>query len=114
MKNYLQAGDTITYTNTGSTAISSGDPVQIGSLFGVAITDIAATSGTGEVKLCGVFELDKTASQAWTQGALLYWDATNSKATTASSGNKIIGCAWAAATAAATEGQVRLNAATVN
>lgn len=43
-KNYIQAGATIPLKNAGSEDILSGDPVVVGGMIAVAITDIAAGS----------------------------------------------------------------------
>ena len=56
MDNYVQEGEILQFTNTG-TAISSGDPVMMGNIPGVAVTDIAATTGVGSVQIKGVFNL---------------------------------------------------------
>lgn len=99
--NYLQDGDIITYTNAGS-AITAGSPVAIGSLIGVALVDIAASTGTGSVALRGVWTLPKVTGTAWTQGAKLLWDASAGKfdlgSATPATGD-ISGCCVAAAAA---------------
>jgi predicted RecA/RadA family phage recombinase len=55
--------------------------------------------------------LTKAGSQAWTVGALVYWDDTNKRCTTVATGNLLIGAAIAAVDNAAgsTTGRVRLN-----
>lgn len=75
MTNFIQDGDTIEYVNAGS-AISAGDVVVIGKLVGIAVTDIAATTGVGTVSLEGVFNVPKHVGTAFTQGAQLFWDGT--------------------------------------
>ncbi len=98
MTNFIQEGKKIDYANAGS-AIASGDVVQFGSQIGVAVTDIAATTGVGPVLLEGVVELAKVGSQAWSQGDKIFWDHTNSRCTkTASSdADTVIGFAFEAA-----------------
>ena len=49
-------GGSVTYTNAGS-AISSGDIVVMGETIGVALVDIAASGGIGEVAIEGEFTL---------------------------------------------------------
>lgn len=73
---YVQAGDVITYANTGS-AISSGDVVPVGFYgCGVALTDIAATTGIGEVALTGVYRFTRNASDVFTIRQKVWWDAS--------------------------------------
>ena len=43
-----------------------------------------ANAATGEFKTTGVFDMAKTSAQAWTVGALIYWDDTNKVATNSS------------------------------
>ena len=91
--NYIQDGDILDYT--AGAAISAGDVVVIGTIGGVAITDIA-NGATGAVAISGVFRVTK-ATGAVTQGALLYWNATNSNLTTTATGATLVGVAAAAA-----------------
>ncbi|WP_082434895.1 DUF2190 family protein [Pedobacter sp. Hv1] len=101
MKNKIQVGKILDYTNTTGSAITSGSLVIFGILFGVAVTDIAVGE-TGSVEMTGVFEFPK-ASGAITQGAKVYWDATAGNVTTTATSNTAIGgCAEAAATGATT------------
>jgi predicted RecA/RadA family phage recombinase len=72
------AANRVTLTATAVT--TSGQPVLIGSLFGIA--ENAAVIGEPLVLvLNGIFDLTKTASQAWTVGQLIYWDAATSRVT---------------------------------
>lgn len=110
---YVQDGDIMDYANAGS-AIASGAVVAVGNLIGVALADIAATSGVGSVALEGVFTLPKVTGTAWTQGAKLLWDASAGKfdlGTATPATGDISGCcvAFAAAASAATTGLVKLN-----
>jgi len=108
MKNYIAPGGTLQIT--AAAAISSGDGVLQGSIFGVANGD-AASGAECVLSLVGVFELAKTASQAWTLGAKIYWDDTNKNCTTTVGSNKLIGCATDAAASGDEVGNVRLNGA---
>lgn len=113
MKNFVQAGDSITVP--APAAVASGAGVIIGSLFGVA--QAAAASGEDVVLLLeGVVTLPKEPSQAWAVGVRIYWDAAASRCTSTASGNKLIGaCVKAVAGGAGdTIGTVRLNGAAVN
>lgn len=58
-----------------------------------------------------MFELTKIGSQAWTVGALVYWDDANKRCTTVATANLLIGVAAAVEGGAGnTTGLVRLNA----
>lgn len=105
MKNYIQPGENLTVPAPAN--VSAGDPVMVGSLFGVVQGD--ALSGADVVIVTkGVFELTKLEAQAWTVGAKVYWDADNSRTTTVASTNTLIGVAAAAAANPSTTGRVRL------
>lgn len=112
MKNYIAPGDTLEFT--AATAITSGDGVLVGSIFGVATGDVAS-GATGVMKTTGVFDLPKVGSQAWTPGVKVYWDNGNSRCTTAATGNTLIGVAVTAVAGGAndTTGRVRLNGGVV-
>lgn len=104
--NYIQPGDTLELT--APAALASGQGVAVGGFFGVALA--AADSGARvNVALTGVWELPKVSAQAWTEGQLIYWVAADGNATTASSGNTLIGKAAAAAGNPSARGLVRLN-----
>lgn len=109
MTNFIQPGEIMQYSNAGS-AISSGDIVVIGERIGVAMTDIAATSGVGSVSMEGVYSLPKTTSQSWAQGVKLFYDAGTSKLTTTATGNTPAGYAFEAAGTNDTTGLCKLEA----
>lgn len=71
----LRSGDggSITYTNAGS-AIASGDVVVMGSTLGVALDDIAASGGIGEVAIEGEFRLPKVSAAVIAVGDSVFWD----------------------------------------
>jgi len=71
--NFVQDGGVINYSNSGS-AISAGDVVVVGNQIGVALVDIAATSGVGAVAMEGVFDLPKVDAAVIAQGEGLVWD----------------------------------------
>jgi predicted RecA/RadA family phage recombinase len=108
MKNYVQPGATLTLT--APYAVTSGDGLLVGAIFGVATGD-AASGATVEAALTGVFDLTKIGSQAWTVGAKVYWDDTNKRCTTVATDNTLIGVAVDAVAGGAgdTIGRVRLN-----
>lgn len=97
--NYVQDGLTIEFTAAADTA--SGAPVLVGKVVGVALGAVASGE-KGQAATTGVWRLPKAASGAITQGAQLYWDATNSVFTTTASSNTYAGFAWEAAADGAT------------
>ena len=73
MKNFVQEGHRITYTNGGSTTISSGTVLAIGQFLAVACNDIAA-GATGECATRGVYTCPKVSGAVIAQGESLTWD----------------------------------------
>jgi predicted RecA/RadA family phage recombinase len=110
MKNFIAPGNRLTIT--AGADIASGAGVLVGSIFGVAETAIA-NGAQGVIVLEGIVDLPKAPSQAWTVGALIYWDAANSRCTNVAGSLKLIGIAAAAVGGGAgeTTGRVRLNGA---
>jgi predicted RecA/RadA family phage recombinase len=78
MNNFVQDGDVIDFT--AAEDLSSGELVQIGNRVGAALKAIANTE-TGSVRIKGVINAAKTASQAWAVGDKLYLN-TSTKALT--------------------------------
>ena len=105
MASYSQAGCLIDHTP--SAAVAAGAVVLVGDLVTVAPLAIAANA-LGALAVDGVWSIAK-ASGAVTQGALLYWDATNSVVTTTASTHKRAGKAAAAAASDAASVTVVLN-----
>lgn len=108
MKNFVQAGDTLVVPAPYD--LASGAGAQVGQLFGVAVSAVSQGADV-PLKMTGVFDLAKIGSQAWTVGALVYWDNGAKRCTTVAAGNLLIGAAAAAVSNAAanTTGRVRLN-----
>lgn len=111
MKNFIQPGHTITLTApTGG--VTSGTPIKIGQILVVPATTVAEGLPF-EGHVTGVFDLPKVGSQAWVEGALIYFDngADKKHCTTTASGNLLIGVAVAVVGSGAgeTTGRVRLN-----
>jgi predicted RecA/RadA family phage recombinase len=75
--NFVNDGKVITYANTGS-AISSGDVVVVGQQLGIALVDIAATTGTGSVALSGVYSVPKVSAAVIAQGESVIYDVSAS------------------------------------
>jgi len=101
---YRQRGGRLTYTNTGA-AISAGDAVVVGNMVCVALVDIAATTGVGELGTTEVWELAKVSAAVILQGEHVSWDvsaaAVDDTAFTGAAGDLLnFGVAWEAAGAA--------------
>lgn len=74
-KNYVQAGEVVDFTNGTGSDIASGDVVPMGSLIGVAITDIP-DGETGAVGVEGVWEMPKVSAAVIAAGETVTWDAS--------------------------------------
>jgi predicted RecA/RadA family phage recombinase len=110
MKNYVQPGNTITLT--APYAVTSGDGLLVGAIFGVA-AGTAILGDPVETAVEGVYDLKKVASQAWAAGDKIYWDNTAKQTTKTLTSNTLIGVATEAVAGGATDliGRVRLNGA---
>ncbi|MDR6952300.1 putative RecA/RadA family phage recombinase [Ancylobacter sp. 3268] len=95
MKNFVAPGDTLDLTAPAG-GVVSGTAYLLGAL--VAVANFSADAG---VKVAfsrrGVFTLPKATGQAWTEGAVLYWDNTAKNFTTTVSTNTKAAVAVAAA-----------------
>jgi len=105
---FVHDGNSVDYT-PGS-AVTAGDVVVQGELVGVAKVDIPANV-LGALAVSGVFDFPKATGTgtAIAAGANCYWDATNQRATTTASGNKLIGKAVRAAADADATVRIRLS-----
>jgi predicted RecA/RadA family phage recombinase len=110
MKNFVQPGNTITLT--APYAVTSGDGLLVGAIFGVA-AGTAILGDPVETAVEGVYDLKKVASQAWIAGDRIYWDNTAKQTTKTLTANTLIGVATEAVAGGATDliGRVRLNGA---
>ncbi len=107
VKNYIQAGRTVTVPAPTGGALSS-DPVLVGSLFGVAAYT-AAQGAPLEIQTEGVFDLPKAATITFAIGDKVYFDPVAENETSVSSGGtKLIGQALAVAGSTDTLARVRL------
>ena len=110
-KNFVKSGNVINFTvPTGG--VSSGAPLMIGNLFGIAQTD-GAEGASVACAMSGVFEVNKAtgAGDDWAANlfAAVYWDDTNKVFTLVSAGNTKVGAVHAPAGINDTRGQVRLD-----
>ena len=108
MKNFKQAGDTVTVTAPAN--VTSGGGVLVGSLFGIAV-NTALSGADVEIKRTGMFEHAKASAEAWTVGAKVYWDNTNKVFTTTATSNTLAGVAAAVAANPSALGTVLLDGA---
>lgn len=104
-RNFIQAGHNLTIPAPAS--VLSGGVVIAGDIRGVALIDAAAGAPV-DVCVVGCWELPKVAANAFTLGAKVYWNATESLATTTASGNTLLGYAIEAAQADSAAVKVRL------
>jgi predicted RecA/RadA family phage recombinase len=99
---FVNNGKRILYSNTGS-AIVAHDVIAIASgttgRIGIALVDIAATTGTGIVEIAGRHTLPKASGEAFTQLQLLYWDGTQLSGTSTTTSTRAGRAAVAAASA---------------
>jgi predicted RecA/RadA family phage recombinase len=102
---YLQDGEFINYT-PGS-AVAAGAVVVVGDRALPAPRAIAANE-LGSLQTRGVWRLPKLSTDTPAMGAILYWDAGNTRCTTTASTHKIIGHAAKAAGNGDTEVDVLL------
>lgn len=84
----------------------SGEGALVGSLFGVAFTDVAS-GAIANFAIKGVFELAK-AAVAVTQGEAAYWDNTAKVVTNVPTSNTLIGAFTVAAAIGDAKAKVRL------
>lgn len=113
MTTYKKPGRRLPYTNSGS-AITSGSVVPLVAsatvgFIGIAVTDIAATTGTGEVEIGGVHTLAMLSTDTGAIGVVVYWDATNSRLTTTSTSNTLAGKLAAPKTSGQTTADLLVN-----
>ncbi len=110
MKNYVQPGNTVSFTATAD--VVSGAVVIVGALVGIACGDVA-NGAQGEMQVCGVFELPKTSANTPAQFAKAYWNAGAGEVTTTASGNTLIGVFMDALAGGTDVASVRLNGVSV-
>jgi len=74
MKNQIDSGVVVSYTNGTGNDIAAGALVIMGKMAGVAVNDIA-NGATGAVSVKGKYQLTKkTATDVITQGTVLVYD----------------------------------------
>lgn len=102
-KNFVEEGKTVAII--ASAAISSGDLVQVGDVFAVALTDIPQGE-TGDGMTEGVFMLPKLKTDDMKTGKKVYLKSGKVQLTNSGS---LVGVVWADAGTSAEEVPVKLN-----
>lgn len=80
---YWQRGESLDYTNDGTSVIEANTIIAVGSRIGVAGTSINPKE-TGSLHVTGVYEIAKTGSAEIAQGTAVYFDGTGITATAGS------------------------------
>lgn len=106
MKNFIQHG--LTLPLPAPYAVTSGQGVLVGAIFGVAAYD-ALSGETVEIKRDGCFSLPCLGTDTVAVGARLYWDNTNRRLTTTATNNTQVGAAIAAKASGVTTVSVLLD-----
>lgn len=106
---YISQGDVLTLT-APSGGVTVNVPVLIGRMLVIPKNTVAETLAFDGIAR-GVVSVPKVGSQAWTEGANVYWDDTNKYFTTTATSNQYAGVAVAAvgSGAGATTGTILLN-----
>ena len=108
MKNLIQRAKMLTVA-APSGGVSSGDPVLIGAIFGIAASD-AAEGVELEIATAGVFVLPKATGETWSVGDNLYWDSIKKNLTKSSTiaHNALVAMAAATAGSKDTSGTAKI------
>jgi predicted RecA/RadA family phage recombinase len=110
MKIGLSVPDYDPVTITAPSALTSGQPLLVGGMFGV-VGASAASGAKAVLYRRGVFTITKLTTDDVTAGAKLYWDNGNSRLTTTAGSNVLVGYARDAAGTSATTVNVVLTGA---
>lgn len=114
MNSFKAEGVRIPYTNNGGSAIASGAVVVLVNsntvgYVGIAVDTIAASGGSGELEVRRNHTLAKKSGDVFVTGQEIYWDATNVRLTTSSTGNALAGRSDGPYASAATSAGILLN-----
>lgn len=108
MRNFIQPGDVITVP--APYAVSSGQGVLVGALFGIATCD-AASGADVEIKRQGVFDIAALSTDTGAIGVKVYWDNTNRRITATAGSNTLVGALTGAKTNGVAVARVLLDGA---
>lgn len=100
----LRYGEPVMIPHTPGSAVTAGDAFVLAESVRIAHVDLAANQKGALAAGGGVYEVVKNAGEAWSDGAILYYDAGNTRLTTTASTHKKFGVAAAAALSADTVG----------
>lgn len=75
MKNQVDGGTTVNYTNGGGATIAAGSVIALKHSIVIAICDIAV-GDTGAVAVAGKFTVPKVSGAVFAQGEKLIWDSS--------------------------------------
>ncbi|CUH66818.1 hypothetical protein TG4357_02658 [Thalassovita gelatinovora] len=91
MKNYVNAGTNLTIAAPAN--VVAGQPLLVGSLFGVVSNDAASGTNTVLVRRGMFSDMPKVAAETWGLGDPVYWDATAEAFSTDGTDNVLVGTA---------------------
>lgn len=109
MNNYVQKGCVISVTAPAD--VSAGDPVIVGSLFGIATRD-ALTGASVDIQCDGVVTITGDSGISFAVGDRVFWDAANSWVDKTATAQLCVGVAVSAKGATAGTVNVRLGGVT--
>ncbi|WP_316168955.1 MULTISPECIES: DUF2190 family protein [unclassified Bradyrhizobium] len=112
MRSMYQKGRNLTVPAI-TTAVTGGQAVKYGSLFGIIEADTAVGDDAVLVRSGVHSDQPKDTASAWTFGDILYWDDTAKKFTKTATNNLRVGYAAANALQADTTGSVLLGVDTI-
>lgn len=107
-KNFVKPADHLPLVCPYAT-VASGQGVLVGIIFGVALFD-AVSGATVEVATEGEWVIAALSTDVVTAGAPAYWDDTNRRITSVSTGNTLVGAYTVAKANADTTAQIKLEA----
>jgi predicted RecA/RadA family phage recombinase len=114
MKTFAYFRKRLPWTNATGSQANPGDVQVLNSgstgLIGITI-DTTANGAQGAVEIEDVHTLTKNTGEAFTQGQILYWDATNKRLTGTATANTRAGRASEPAASAATSANCSINQA---
>lgn len=113
MRNKVQQGNVIDYTNSTGSDISSGEFVILKGRVGIATVDIA-NGDVGSVEMEGVFEGSALTSETFAEGELLYLNSSKLLTKTRAGGKSFVGRATEAKSTTGKSCKFRLEGEAVN